>query len=305
MRTLVFGAKGQLGRDLILVFRSAGETVGYDLPEVDISDETALQPLIKEFAPDLVINAAAYTDVEGAEDNLREVFLANETGARNVAELAAFHHVPVVYYSTDYVFDGVKGLPYAPDDPVAPLGVYGKSKAAGETATRKANPYHFVIRTAWLYGPGGNNFVEKIVRAAHNGNPLRVVDDELGSPTYTRDVAEATLALARTKAYGTHHVVNAGYCSRFAFAREIVRIAELHVEVVPCRSGEYPTRAPRPKYSVLDASALADTANYQMRSWQKALLAYMQERHDAFRPNRSSAADVPPTSGDAPAEGHA
>jgi len=278
MRTLILGAKGQLGRDLVEAFEPMGEVRGCDLPELDISDEAALQPVVARFSPDLIINAAAYTDVEGAEEDLQAAFLANETGARNVADLAAYHRVPVVYFSTDYVFDGAADAPYREEHPVAPLGAYGRSKAAGETATRRANPFHFIIRTAWLYGPGGNNFVEKILRAAASRPELNVVEEEVGSPTHTIDLARATLALARTRKFGTYHAVNTGQCSRYEFARAIVSIAELDVAVRPCAASAFPTKAPRPKYTVLDTARLTDATGFCMRPWRRALLDYMERR---------------------------
>lgn len=278
MRTLVLGAKGQLGRDLMQVFAGRGAVKGCDLPQLDIANEVALQPIVEQFAPTVIINAAAYTDVDGAEDDLEQAFLANETGARNVSELAAYHNVPVVYFSTDYVFDGTKNTPYTPEDPIAPLGVYGESKAAGESATRHANAQHFILRTAWLYGPGGKNFVEKIVEAAETRPKLRVVDDEIGSPTHTRDLAEATLALLQTEAYGTYHAVNNGDCTRYAFAKEIVRLTAMGSTLESCASAEFATRAERPRYSVLDNSKLTEACGYEFRPWQEALSDYMDRR---------------------------
>ncbi|MBX3177286.1 MAG: dTDP-4-dehydrorhamnose reductase [Candidatus Hydrogenedentes bacterium] len=279
MRTLIFGCRGQLGRDLLRVFERAGEAQGHDLPELDIADEVALQPIVEQFGPDLLINAAAYTNVDGAEDDMAGAFLSNETGARNVAELAAHHNIPVVYFSTDYVFDGTKRTPYTPSDPLAPLGVYGKSKAAGEHATAVANPRHFILRTAWLYGPGGNNFVEKVLQAAASRPELKVVEDEVGSPTHTLDLAEATLALARTHAYGIYHAVNRGACSRYEFARAFLEMGGVHTPVRPCASAEYPSRAERPLYSVLDPSALEAASGYSMRPWREALAHYLERRN--------------------------
>lgn len=279
MRTLIFGARGQLGRDLTAAFERAGEVRGYDLPEVDIADEVALQPLVESFGPDLLVNAAAYTNVDGAEDDMAQAFLSNETGARNIAELAAWHQVPVVYFSTDYVFDGTKGAPYAPDDPLAPLGVYGKSKAAGEHATIVANPRHFILRTAWLYGPGGNNFVEKVLRAAETRPELSVVDDEVGSPTHTYDLAEAALALAKTQHYGIYHAVNTGACNRFDFARAFLEMAGVDTPIRPCKAADYPSKAARPAYSVLDNTTLAAATGQPMRPWRDALAHYMQRRN--------------------------
>lgn len=283
MRTLVFGAKGQLGRDLLGVFDEEGETAGADLPEADITVEQSVVEQIETFRPDLVVNAAAYTDVEAAEDNADAAFLVNETGAGNVARAATHADVPLVYISTDYVFDGTKSTPYEPDDPVSPLDVYARSKEAGERATRQGNPRYFIIRTAWLYGPGGNSFVEKILRAAASRPSLKVVDDEVGSPTHTLDLAQATLALSRTDAYGTYHAVNAGSCSRFEFAREIVRLAELHTPLTPCASTEFPTKARRPMCSVLDTTTLEHATGYEMRPWKEALEHYMTRREPVGR----------------------
>jgi dTDP-4-dehydrorhamnose reductase len=279
MRTLIFGANGQLGRDLTAVFDQIGEVRGYDLPEVDIADEVALQPIVETFGPDLLINAAAYTNVDGAEDDVANAFLANETGARNVAEIAAYRQIPVIYFSTDYVFDGTKGTPYLPTDPMSPLGVYGKTKAAGEHATIVANPHHFILRTAWLYGPGGNNFVEKVLRAAASRPELSVVDDEFGSPTHTLDLAEAALALARTQNYGTYHAVNTGACNRLEFARAFLEMAGVTTPVRACKAAEYPSKAPRPAYSVLDTTALTAASDYTMRPWRDALAHYMERRN--------------------------
>jgi len=279
MRTLIFGSKGQLGRDLIQVFQRECVVQGFDLPEVDIADEVALQPLVEQFGPDLLINAAAYTDVDGAEDDFAKAFLSNETGARNIAELAAYRKIPVIYFSTDYVFDGTKNTPYLPEDPIAPLGVYGKTKAAGEHATIVANPRYFILRTAWLYGPGGNNFVEKVLRAAESRPELNVVEDEIGSPTHTIDLAEAALAMAKTQAYGTYHAVNTGACNRFDFAKAFLDIAGAGTTVKPCPSTDYPSKAARPKYSVLDTGSLTAASGYAMRPWQDALAHYMERRN--------------------------
>jgi len=278
MRTLVFGAKGQLGRDLLRVFEQEGEVSGHDLPEVNIAYEPGVQSIVSAFAPDLIVNAAAFTDVDGAESALEAAFLTNEAGARNLVEIAAYRRIPIVHVSTDYVFDGTKGSPYEPDDPVSPLGVYGKTKAAGEVAVRKANPYHFIVRTAWLYGPGGNNFVEKMLRAAKERGPLRVVCDEVGSPTHTLDLAGAILALVRTDEYGTYHAVNSGACSRFEFARAILDLAKAGIRLDPCVASDFPAKARRPKYSVLSNARLEQVTGTAMRPWRDALAGYMKRR---------------------------
>ncbi len=278
MRTVIFGVKGQLGRELLALFRSKGEVGGHDLPELDIADADAVRGAVEAFAPDLVINAAAFTDVDGAEDEPAAAFRTNEAGARHVAQAAADQGAPVVYYSTDYVFGGTKTTPYVPGDAVSPIGVYARSKAAGEAATRMAGPKHFIVRTAWLYGPGGRNFVEKMLRAAATRPSLKVVADEVGSPTYTRDLAEATLALVETEAYGTYHAVNDGACSRYEFAGNVLALAGLATPISPCASSEFPTKAERPLYSVLSTEKLEAVTGYAMRPWQEALKAYMTRR---------------------------
>lgn len=278
MRVLIFGSKGQLGRDLVLVFDAEHEVLALDIDEIDIADRGAVEETAAKFAPELVINAAAYTDVDQAEEDEEAAFRVNEIGTAIVAQSASKHGAPVVYYSTDYVFGGTKSTPYKPGDAVAPIGVYARSKEAGERATSAAQPEHYILRTAWLYGPGGNNFVEKILALAADRPELRVVEDEVGSPTHTLDLAEATCALVTTGAYGLYHAVNRGQCSRFDFAREILRLAGSETRVVPCASSEFPTKAERPLYSVLDVEKLEQISGYSLPSWQEALSRYMQRR---------------------------
>lgn len=278
MRTLILGAEGQLGRDLTTLFANQGESAGLDQGDLDIAERGAVTKAMKDFRPDLVINAAAYTNVEGAEDEPERAFLTNKGGAGEVARAAAQHRAPVVYYSTDYVFDGSKDAPYTPEDLIEPASVYARSKAAGEAATRAANPSHFIVRTAWLYGLGSTNFVEKIIYRAANAPELKVIHDEVGSPTHTWDLAEATAALCATRAYGTFHAVNAGACSRYEFAKAILELAELGTPIVPCRADEFPTKASRPRYSVLSSEKLETATGHRMRPWREALRDYMRRR---------------------------
>ena len=278
MHTLIFGAKGQLGKDLRAIFSNTGTITGVDLPEVDVADADAVEALTQSESPNLVINAAAFTDVEAAEDHEREAFRANEDGARIVARAAAAQRIPIVYYSTDYVFGGVKSTPYEVDDKTAPIGVYARSKLAGEVATREENPKHFILRTAWLYGPGGNNFVEKILAAAKSRPSLKVVEDEVGAPTHTLDLAKASAALAKTEAYGVYHAVNGGACSRYAFALAILEEAGVATPIEPCGSDAFPTKAERPLYSVLSTQALEAATDFVMPQWRDALHEYIARR---------------------------
>jgi dTDP-4-dehydrorhamnose reductase len=276
MNVLIFGAKGQLGRDLQLVFGEEWNVSALDLPEMDITDEAAVNAAVTESVPNVIVNAAAYTDVEGAEDDEAAATRVNVDAAGIVAKAAYGVEVPVVYISTDFVFDGNQSTPYKPDDPVAPLSAYGRTKLDGEIATRNANPHHFILRTAWLYGPGGNNFVEKMLALAKGRAELKVVHDEVGSPTHTWDLAEAIRGFCETQNYGTHHVVNSGACARDEFARAIFDCAGLDITVHPCTSAEFPMKAERPAYSVLDTSTTEAALGYRMRSWQDALKYYMK-----------------------------
>jgi len=280
MNVLIFGAKGQLGRDLQLVFGDEWDVSALDLPEMNITDEAAVKDAVAQSKPNVIINAAAYTDVEGAEDDEAAAARVNVDAAGIVAKAAYGVEVPVVYISTDFVFDGKQTTPYKPDDPVAPLSVYGRTKLDGEVATREANPHHFILRTAWLYGPGGNNFVEKMLALAKGRTELKVVHDEVGSPTHTWDLAEAIGGFCETQEYGTHHVVNSGACARDEFARTIFEYAGLDIIVHPCTSAEFPMKAERPAYSVLDTSTTEAALGYRMRSWQDALQYYLKRRSE-------------------------
>ncbi|HOJ34462.1 MAG TPA: dTDP-4-dehydrorhamnose reductase [Candidatus Hydrogenedentes bacterium] len=278
MQTVIFGARGQLGKDLMQVFATHGDVAGYDLPEVDIADLPAVERILSQDKPDLVVNAAAYTDVEGAETHPEEAFRVNELGARTVATAAKKIQAPVVYYSTDFVFSGEKRIPYEPDDPTNPAGVYAQSKRAGEIATLENNPRAYIVRTAWLFGPGKNNFVEKIIHAASTRPELRVVEDEIGSPTYTRDLAEATYLLCQTNQFGIYHAVNAGWCSRYEFAVAIVQAVGSPTTVHPCKSSERPSPVRRPSYSVLSNARLEAVTGHKMRPWQEALQEFLIRR---------------------------
>lgn len=275
MRTLIFGAKGQLGRDLMEVFASVGPLAGHDLPELDISDDRQVAEAIADFCPELIVNAAAYTDVEGAEDDAPNAFRVNADGAKVVARVANAVGAPVVYYSTDYVFSGGQRTPYTEDDPQSPAGVYARSKAEGEKRVREEAPRHFILRTAWLYGPSGNCFPNKMIALARRHAELKVVEDEIGSPTHTWDLAEASLAIVQTQAFGTYHAVNAGQCSRYELAKTVLSLAGIETPVRPCASGEFPSKAARPLYSVLSTEKFARATGFVFQDWKNALGKFM------------------------------
>jgi dTDP-4-dehydrorhamnose reductase len=250
-----------LGQD---VARITPEAVAFTRAQLDVTDREAVQRAIGR--DDTVINCAAWTDVDGAEEHEDEAMRVNRDGARNLAEAAGV----VVYVSTDYVFDGGKREPYLPSDPVNPMTAYGRTKLAGECATAEANPRHHIVRTSWVFGPGSGNFVETILRLARERDTLRVVDDQVGKPTYTGHLAPALVELSSSEDYGIHHRAGGGQCSWFEFAREIVSKAGVACEVQPCTTEEFPRPAPRPAYSVL--------AGGDLPVWQEGLDAYLGVR---------------------------
>lgn len=276
MRVLVTGAKGQLGVELLDVLGRDHDVVGLDLPELDITKAEATQA-IADTRPAWVIHAAAWTDVDGCERDPERAFLVNGEGTRRVAEACRAAGAGLVYLSTDYVFDGRKGTPYVETDPVAPLSVYARSKVAGEEAVRTVAPRWAIVRTAWLFGVSGKNFVKTIVEKAAAGGPLRVVDDQVGSPTYARDLAEAIAQLISRKLTGTYHVTNAGSCSWYEFTRTILKEAGLaQVEVTPMTTAELGRPAPRPALSVLANHAWSAAGLRLLRPWPEALAAMLE-----------------------------
>jgi dTDP-4-dehydrorhamnose reductase len=222
---------------------------------------------------DVVLHAAAWTDVDGAEADPQGAAAVNVGGTKHAAALG-----PLVYYSTDYVFDGSKRTPYLESDPTGPRSAYGRSKLAGEHAVTAANPRHFIVRTSWLFGAGGRNFVDTMLGLAGEHDELKVVADQVGCPTYAGHLASVLVKLAEGDAYGIHHAAGAGQCSWFEFATEIFRRAEVEVRLVPCTTDEFPRPARRPAYSVLGTER-PDAV--RLPSWRDGLAAYLAERAPA------------------------
>lgn len=276
MRVLVTGAKGQLGVELLDVLEREHDVVGLDLPELDITKPEATR-VIGEARPAWVVHAAAWTDVDGCERDPERANLVNGEGTRRVAGACRAVGAGLVYLSTDYVFDGRKGSPYVETDSVSPLSVYARSKVAGEEAVRSAAPRWAIVRTAWLFGVSGKNFVKTIVEKAAAGGPLRIVDDQVGSPTYARDLADAIGQLVSHELTGTYHVTNSGSCSWYAFTRAILEKAGLaNVVVTPMTTAELGRPAPRPAFSALANDAWAAAGLPPLRPWPDALAAMLE-----------------------------
>ncbi len=276
MKLLVTGAAGMLGRDVMLAAGNAGhDVVGFGRAELDVTDASALERKFDLERPDVVINCAAWTDVDGAEAAEQEAFAVNGAGAGNVAAAAAEVGASVVYVSSDYIFDGLKGAPYVESDQVAPLSAYGRTKLAGEEATVAANKRHFVVRSAWLFGIGGPNFVETMLRLSGSGNEVLVVRDQVGSPTYTWHLAYGIVRLIEGIEFGIHHMAAAGQCSWYEFAREIFEQAKVECKVLSITTEEFGRPAPRPPFS-----ALTSQREHAIRlpSWQDGLAGYLAQR---------------------------
>ena len=273
MRILVTGAGGQLGRELIDVLASH-ELHGRDHSDLDITDRQAVYATVEQVRPAWVINAAAYNDVDGAEKAAELAFAVNASGAGHLAAAAAHAGAEMVHISTDYVFDGRKGAPYTELDRPDPLSVYGRSKYEGELQVLSAHPSACVLRTAWLYGEHGKNFVKAILKAAESGGPLKVVADQVGSPTWAQHLARAIAELIGTPARGLFHVANGGSCSRFEFARAIVNG---RVEVEPISAADAARPAPRPANSALASERWQPAGLHPLPAWETALSDFLGE----------------------------
>jgi len=278
-KCVILGNRGMLGSHLaghIAAEAPRGWQVeGYDLPEVDIADAKSAASIFAPHPPHVVINCAAYTDVDAAESHVEEAFRANAVGPELLARGARRSGALLVHVSTDFVFDGARAEPYLEDDPPAPATAYGKSKLAGELAVTRIAPHHLVVRTAWLYGPNGGNFVDTVLRIARDKGELRVVNDQHGSPTYTGMLSRYLWKLVVRGARGTFHVAGAGGCTWYELARYALDLAGIPAEVTPVTTEEFPRPAPRPKNSVLDCTKAETFLGERLPPWQASLREYL------------------------------
>lgn len=278
MKVFVTGVKGQLGYDVMNELEKQGlEGIGVDIDEMDITDADQVNKVIKEAAPDAVIHCAAYTAVDAAEDNEEICRKVNATGTENIAKVCEELDIKMMYISTDYVFNGQGERPWEPDDEREPLNVYGQTKYEGELAIEKHVKKFFTVRIAWVFGVNGKNFIKTMLNLGKTHDHLTVVNDQMGSPTYTYDLARLLVDMIQTDKYGRYHATNEGLCTWYEFACEIFKQAGMNVSVAPVSSDEYPAKAKRPSNSRMDKSKLTKNGFKPLPTWQDALARYLKE----------------------------
>jgi len=278
MKVFVTGVKGQLGYDVVNELEKRGlEAIGVDIQEMDITDADSVISVIGEAAPDAVIHCAAYTAVDAAEDNVDICRRVNAQGTQNIANMCKKLDIPMIYISTDYVFDGQGERPWLPDDERAPLNVYGQTKYEGELAVQNTLDKYFIVRIAWVFGVNGKNFVKTMLNLGRTRDHLTVVNDQFGSPTYTYDLARLLVDMIQTDKYGNYHATNEGICTWYEFACEIFRQAGIAVDVAPVTADRYPAKAKRPSNSRMSKDKLEENGFERLPSWQDALGRYLKE----------------------------
>ena len=278
MKVLVTGVKGQLGYDVFIELEKRGHTaIGVGSKEMDITDPRSVQSVLHDVTPDAVIHCAAYTAVDAAEDNINLCCKVNADGTKNIAVVCRELDIKMIYISTDYVFDGEGTRPWEPDDLRDPLNVYGQTKYEGELAVQKNLERYFIVRISWVFGLNGKNFIKTMLNLGKTRDCVTVIDDQIGSPTYTYDLSRLLVDMVETEKYGLYHATNEGLCSWYEFACEIFRQAGVDVKVTPVDSNSYPARAKRPKNSRMSKDKLEANGFTRLPDWQDALSRYLKE----------------------------
>ncbi len=274
---LVTGANGQLGRELVGLADDRIKIIGYGRQELDVTNLAQCRAAIDAIRPDTIIHAGAYTAVDKAESDSDEAYRVNVIGTRNLILAANEIGAKFCYISTDYVFDGTASQPYNEYDNTNPQSVYGKSKRAGEVLLQSLSQRYFIVRSSWVYGKYGNNFVKTMLKLASERESLSVVHDQIGSPTYTYDLGRFLIELVQTEAYGIYHASNSGTCTWYEFAQAIFEESGLSTKVEPCSTDQYPRPASRPAYSVMDHSAIRQNGLTDLRLWREGLKAFLKD----------------------------
>lgn len=280
MKVLVTGVRGQLGHDVMNELAKRGyQGVGVDVEEMDITDAEAVRRVMEEVRPDKMVHCAAWTAVDAAEDQTELCRRVNVEGTENIARMCGQLDIPMIYLSTDYVFDGEGTRPWEPDDPVVkPLNVYGQTKHEGELAVEKYTDKYYIVRIAWVFGVNGKNFIKTMLNLGKTHDTLTVVDDQTGTPTYTYDLAVLLVDMLEKEEYGKYHATNeGGYITWCEFAKEIFRQAGMDVQVNPVTSDQYPAKAKRPSNSRMEKKKLTEHGFQRLPDWQDALARYLKE----------------------------
>ncbi|MDA2651556.1 dTDP-4-dehydrorhamnose reductase [Bacillus cereus] len=278
MKVLVTGAQGQLGQDVVsLLKEQTWEVFGFGREELNITDEKQVSEKVLLIQPDIIIHTAAYTQVDQAESDEEAAFKVNAEGTKYLAQAAEAVGAKFCYVSTDYVFDGTKDTPYKADDQTNPQTVYGKSKLVGEQYTQEYCSKSYIVRTSWVFGLYGNNFVKTMLRLAEENKELGIVHDQVGSPTYTTDLARFIISLVQTDKYGVYHGSNSGVCSWYEFAKEIFKQSNIEIVVNPLKTEDFPRPAARPKYSVLNKGMIEENGFESLQNWKEALKDFLKK----------------------------
>lgn len=280
MKVLVTGVKGQLGHDVMNELARRGyEGIGVDVDEMDITDAEAVRRVMEQIRPEQVVHCAAWTAVDAAEEQVENCRRVNVDGTENIAKMCGELDIPIIYLSTDYVFDGNGTRPWEPDDPVVqPLNVYGQTKYEGELAVQKYTDKYYIVRIAWVFGVNGKNFIKTMLNLGKTHDTVTVVNDQIGTPTYTYDLARLLVDMLEKTEYGIYHATNeGGYISWYDFAVEIFRQAGLKVTVKPVSSAEYPAKAKRPSNSRMEKKKLEEHGFLRLPDWKDALARYLKE----------------------------
>jgi len=280
MKALITGSRGQLAREFAKRFEKDGiEYIGFSHSELDISDIQKVREVVRKYRPDFIFNCAAYNAVDKAEEDYRSAFLTNGIGVKNLIIASNEIGSTLVHYSSDYVFSGTKQIPYSIADRPEPINSYGRSKLLGENFIFHLGYLkYYLIRTSWVFGEGENSFVEKLLGWMGKNKSLKIVNDQVSSPTYTEDLVNATLELIKTGSYGLYHISNSGQCSRYEWAKFIMEAINWSGEIIPAKSSDFLTPAPRPAYSVLDNFPLGETIGFMLPEWKEATERYLKRK---------------------------
>jgi dTDP-4-dehydrorhamnose reductase len=279
-KVLITGAKGQIAKDIILeLYKRNINYYAYDAEECNITNVDDIYKRVNETNAELIINCAAYTNVDKAESDHETASAVNSEGLRNLAIISLEKKIPIVHFSSAYVFDGIKNSPYKVSDIPNPLNVYGKTKLEGEQYIKKINPNHFIIRLSWLFGKGENNFVRKVISWSKKSSMIKIVDDQVSSPGYSVDLAKGIIDLIIKGSYGLYHLANDGNCSKYDWGKEILETISWKGTLLPCKTTEFKNSALRPLFSVLDSNNTYETIGYRLPEWRNATKRFLKDLH--------------------------